>query len=205
MEVDSAQYYSMAVEMLNKGEFLEFTDRGKPYLDKPPFIFWVSGLFFSIFGISEFAFKLPSILFSILGIYSCYRFARLYYSNETALLAALILATTQGYYHFNNDVRTDTYLTNSVIASVWLIAEFLSHRKLLYCLGGFFFAGIAMLSKGPMGLVSPILAYFVQGQLARIVALGVACRNLYDCFGDKSDVNWFIPPIRSASRADGKW
>jgi 4-amino-4-deoxy-L-arabinose transferase-like glycosyltransferase len=159
MEVDSAQYYSMAVEMLNKGEFLEFTDRGKPYLDKPPFIFWVSGLFFSIFGISEFAFKLPSILFSILGIYSCYRFARLYYSNETALLAALILATTQGYYHFNNDVRTDTYLTNSVVASVWLIAEFLSNRKLLYCLGGFFFAGIAMLSKGPMGLVSPILAF----------------------------------------------
>jgi 4-amino-4-deoxy-L-arabinose transferase-like glycosyltransferase len=159
MEVDSAQYYSMAVEMLKKGEFLEFTDRGKPYLDKPPFIFWISGLFFSLFGISEFAFKLPSILFSVIGIYSCYRLARLYYSRETAQLAALILATTQGYYHFNNDVRTDTYLTNSVIASVWLIAEFLSSRKLLYCVGGFFFAGIAMLAKGPMGLVSPILAF----------------------------------------------
>lgn len=159
MEVDSAQYYSMAVEMLKKGEFLEFTDRGKPYLDKPPFIFWISGLFFSIFGISEFAFKLPSILFSVLGIYACYRLARIYYNKETAQLAALILATTQGYYHFNNDVRTDTYLTNSVIASVWLIAEFLSKRRLLYCLGGFFFAGIAMLAKGPMGLISPILAF----------------------------------------------
>lgn len=159
MEVDSAQYYSMAVEMLNKGEYLEFTDRGKPYLDKPPFIFWISGLFFSIFGISEFAFKFPSILFSVLGIYACYRLARLYYNKETAQLAALILATTQGYYHFNNDVRTDTYLTNSVIASVWLIAEFLSNRNFRYCLGGFFFAGIAMLAKGPMGLVSPILAF----------------------------------------------
>ena len=159
MEVDSAQYFSMSVEMLKKGEFLEFTDRGKPYLDKPPFIFWISGLFFSVFGINEFAYKFPSILFSVIGIFSCYRFARLFYSKDTALLAALMLATTQGYYHFNNDIRTDTYLTNSVIASVWLIAEFLQNRKFIFCLAGFFFAGIAMLAKGPMGLVSPILAF----------------------------------------------
>ncbi len=159
MEVDSAQYFSMSAEMLEKGNFLEFTDRDKEYLDKPPFIFWITGFFFYVLGIGEFAFKLPSILFSLLGIYATYRLSRVYYSKETAFLAALILASTQGYFHFNNDVRTDTYLTNSVIASVWLIAEFLNKRKLLFCLGGFFFAGLAMLAKGPMGLVAPIAAF----------------------------------------------
>jgi len=159
MEVDSAQYFSMSVEMLESGSFLEITDRGKEYLDKPPFIFWISGLFFYLFGVGELAFKLPSLLFSVLGIYATYRLAKRYYSKETAILAALILAATQGYFHFNNDVRTDTYLTNSVIASVWLIAEFLNNRKLLFCLGGFFFAALAMLAKGPMGLVAPIAAF----------------------------------------------
>ncbi len=159
MEVDSAQYFSMSAEMLERGNFLEFTDRGKEYLDKPPLIFWVTGLFFYVFGIGEIAFKLPSILFSILGIYATYRLARVYYSKETAILAALILASTQGYFHFNNDVRTDTYLTNSVIASVWLITEFLHNRKLIFCVAGFFFAALAMLAKGPMGLVAPIAAF----------------------------------------------
>jgi 4-amino-4-deoxy-L-arabinose transferase-like glycosyltransferase len=159
MEVDSAQYFSMSVEMLDRGNYLEFYDRGKEYLDKPPFIFWISGLFFSIFGVNEFAFKLPSILFSILGMYATYRFTKLYYSDRTAWLAALILGTTQGYFHFNNDVRTDTYLTNSVIASTWMLAAFIQNKKWYYWIGGFFFAGIAMLAKGPMGLVSPILAF----------------------------------------------
>ncbi len=159
MEVDSAQYFSMSVEMLERGNFLEFTDRGKEYLDKPPLIFWVTGLFFYVFGIGEIAFKLPSLLFSILGVYATYRLARVYYSKDTALLAAVILASTQGYFHFNNDVRTDTYLTNSVITSVWLIAEFLRNRKFLFCLAGFFFAALAMLAKGPMGLVAPIAAF----------------------------------------------
>lgn len=159
MEVDSAQYYSMTNEMMRSGNWLEFTDRGKPYLDKPPFIFWISGLFFQIFGSSEFAFKLPSILFSILGWYATYRLALLFYDKQTARLAALMLATSQGYFHFNNDIRTDTYLTNSVITAVWMLSEFLyGNRKAYWWIGGFAFIGIGMLAKGPMGLVAPAAA-----------------------------------------------
>lgn len=168
MEVDSAQYYAMSHEMLERGNWLEFTDRAKPYLDKPPLIFWITGLFFSILGESELAFKLPSILFSILGIYATYRLARLFYARETAVFAALMLATTQGYYHFNNDVRTDTYLTNSVIAACWMLAEFLyGQRKSFWWLGGFAFIGLAMLAKGPMGLVAPVAAFGVHILLKR--------------------------------------
>ncbi len=159
MEVDSAQYFSMTNEMLQRGNWLEFTDRGKPYLDKPPFIFWISGLFFSVFGSSEFAFKLPSILFSIVGWYATYRLAALFYNGQTARLAALMLATSQGYFHFNNDIRTDTYLTNSVITAVWMLAEFLyGNRKAYWWMGGFACIGIGMLAKGPMALVAPAAA-----------------------------------------------
>lgn len=159
MEVDSAQYFSMTNEMLHRGNWLEFTDRNKPYLDKPPFIFWISGLFFSVFGSSEFAFKLPSILFSILGWYATYRLAALFYNKQTARLAALMLATSQGYFHFNNDIRTDTYLTNSVITAVWMLAEFLyGNRKAYWWMAGFAFIGIGMLAKGPMALVAPAAA-----------------------------------------------
>lgn len=155
MEIDSAQYANIAREMIWRGEYLEVLDQGKEYLDKPPFIFWISAFFYLIFGVNEFAFKLPAILFSCLGIYSVYRLTLLNYPRRTALLAALFLATTQGYFHFNNDVRTDNYLTNSVITAVWLLAEFLRSGKHRYWIGGFIFIGIGMLAKGPMGLVAP--------------------------------------------------
>jgi len=159
MEVDSAQYFSIAREMMDRGDYLHVYDRGVEYLDKPPFIFWITSLFFAIFGVNEFAFKLPSILFSLLGIYATYRFTLLYYSKKTALFAALILATTQGYFHFNNDIRTDTYLTNSIITAVWLLAEHLRSPRWFWWIAGFIFIGVAMLAKGPIGLMVPVLAF----------------------------------------------
>ena len=159
MEVDSAQYFSMSREMMERGDYLHVYDRGSEYLDKPPFIFWISSLFFALFGVNEFAFKIPSILFSLLGIYATYRFTLIYYSRQTAILAALIIATTQGYFHFNNDIRTDTYLTNSVITAVWMISEHLRSPRWYWWITGFVFIGVAMLAKGPLGLMAPLLAF----------------------------------------------
>jgi 4-amino-4-deoxy-L-arabinose transferase-like glycosyltransferase len=158
MEIDSAQYATIAQEMILRNDYLHVFDRGSEYLDKPPFIFWITAAFYHLFGMGTFAFKFPSILFSCLGIFATYKLARIYYSKETAVIAALILATTQGYFHFNNDVRTDTYLTNSVITAVWLICEYLRNNKWLYMLSGFAMIGIAMLSKGPLGLIIPVIA-----------------------------------------------
>lgn len=158
MEIDSAQYATIAQEMILRNDYLHVFDRGSEYLDKPPFIFWISAGFYHLFGMGTFAFKLPSILFSCLGIFATFKLARIYYSKETAIMAALILATTQGYFHFNNDVRTDTYLTNSIITAVWFISGYLRNNKWLYLLAGFAMIGIAMLSKGPLGIIIPAIA-----------------------------------------------
>ncbi len=158
MDVDAAQYASMGREMLERGDFLHVFDRGNEYLDKPPFIFWITTLSYSVFGIGNFAFKFPAILFAILGLISVFKFTKLWYDRETAILAAVLLATTQGYFHFTNDVRTDVYLTNSVIACVWMLSEQLKAPKSFWWIPAFVFAGIGMLAKGPLGLIAPTLA-----------------------------------------------
>jgi 4-amino-4-deoxy-L-arabinose transferase-like glycosyltransferase len=159
MDVDSGQYASMAREMIDSGNWLHFTDREVPYLDKPPFIFWITGLSYKLFGISNFTFKLPSILFSLLGIYSTFRFTKLYYSREAAIYSALVLASTQAYFHFNNDVRTDAYLTNAVIFSMWQLATYIKTNRKLNFILAFAGFGIAMLAKGPLGLMVPALGF----------------------------------------------
>ena len=63
MDIDAAQYASISREMLERNSFLQIYDLGKDYLDKPPMLFWLSALSMKIFGISDWAYRLPSFIF----------------------------------------------------------------------------------------------------------------------------------------------
>lgn len=157
IEIDAAQYAAMSVEMMHSDHPLLMYCRGNDYLDKPPFLFWINALFFKFFGISNYTYKLPSLLFSILGIYSTYRFTKKYYDEETGIIASLVLSTTLAWFQFNNDVRTDTILAGAVIFSIWQLCEYLDKKRWIYFWGATIGISIAMLTKGPIGLMVPVL------------------------------------------------
>ncbi len=159
MDVDAAQYASIAREMLERGDYLHVTNRYQDYLDKPPLLFWLSALSFKIFGISNFVYKLPSLLFALLGIFSTYKLGKLLYSEKTGILSALIFASCQAMFLITNDVRTDTILTGAIILSIWNIAAYNQSGKWISILAGFVGIALAMLAKGPIGLMAPALAF----------------------------------------------
>lgn len=168
MNIDAAQYAAMSLEMLQSGQFPEVYEQGRDYLDKPPLVFWTGALSFWLFGVSDFAYKLPSVLFSLLGVWSIFRFARLYYTASTARLAAWMLFTTQAFFLMNQDIRTDNLLLGAFLLTCWQIAAYEKSRKLIYLLGTGLGLGLGMLAKGPMGLVFPILTFvpvwLIQGR-----------------------------------------
>ena len=161
MDVDSAQYASISREMAETGNYLQVQHRGMDYLDKPPLLFWVNALLFSIFGVADWVFKLGSFLFTILGVYSTFRLGKILYNAETGRLAALLLYTCQAFFLFNNDVRTDTMLTSAVVFAIWQMTEWLHNRKWKWLIGGAVGIALAMLAKGPVGLMVPVLAFGV--------------------------------------------
>lgn len=63
MDIDAAQYASISREMLERNSFLQIYDLGKDYLDKPPMLFWLSALSMKLFGIYDWAYRIPSLLF----------------------------------------------------------------------------------------------------------------------------------------------
>jgi len=167
LDIDEAQYATMARQMLDTNSWLQIFDRNQNYLDKPPLVFWLSAISYKILGVSAFTYRLPSFLATILGIYSTFRLAKIYYSPKTAYLASLLLASTEAYFLFNHDVRTDNLLTNCVITSLWQIAEFIEKRKFYNLIMGFIFIGLSMLSKGMLGLMIPGLAFSTHFVLKR--------------------------------------
>lgn len=153
MEVDAAQYSIISMEMSWTKSFLQVYEHGKDYLDKPPLLFWTTALSYFTFGISNFSYKLPSVLITLLGIYSTYRFARLHYRREIAITSALILASTQALFLITNDVRTDSLLLGLTMFSVWQMSAYLLNRKAIhFILLGVGIAG-AMMAKGPLILI----------------------------------------------------
>lgn len=159
MDVDAAQYAAMSREMAETGNYLEIYHAGTDYLDKPPLIFWASSIWIKLFGATNWAYKLSSVLFSLLGIISTYKLGHLLYNKRIGFVAGLMLATTQAYFLFNHDVRTDTLLTAAVVFSVWQIMAFIFYRERMHLIGGFFGIGLGMLAKGPIALMIPMLAF----------------------------------------------
>jgi len=158
MDVDASQYASISMEMLQNGNWLQVQHRGADYLDKPPLLFWLSTSSFWLLGLSNWAYKLPSFLVALAGVWATYRFTLLFYGEKSARHAAFILASCMGLLVICNDVRTDTMLLGFSACAVWQLAEYLEFNRWKHLLAGFFFIGLAMLAKGPIGLVMPAFA-----------------------------------------------
>lgn len=154
MDIDSAQYAAMSMEMWQNQSFLEITNLGKPYLDKPPLIFWLSSLSMGVLGFYPWAFKLPTFLSTCIGLYSIYRLSHRIGGHDTAQKAFLILASSVAWLVFNNDVRTDALLANFVIFSCWQFVEWYRCRKYIHCFGIAIGTALAMLAKGPIGVIA---------------------------------------------------
>jgi len=159
MDQDATQYMTIASNMYKSGDFMTIKWRDDyNYLDKPPMLFWLSALSFSIFGVSAFAYRLPSILINLLGIFATYKLGKMLYNEKTGLYAAIIYASSFGIFVINSDVRTDTLLTGFVIFSIWQLMAYLQERKTVNFIFGFIGIGLAMSTKGPLGLIIPAIA-----------------------------------------------
>ena len=162
MDIDASQYASISREMLERNSYLQIFDLGKDYLDKPPMLFWLSALSMKIFGVYDWAYRIPSLLFLGVALYSTFKFTQLYYSNQTARLATIILASCQAFFLIAHDVRTDTILMGWVILSIYLLAKWAEQNNTR----DFFLAIVAiaggMMTKGPIAIVVPVLCFVPQ-------------------------------------------
>ena len=155
---DGSKYAAVAREICDSGDWIRLKIHGEPYDQKPPLLFWLSAASFHLFGLSNFAFKLPLLLSGLLGIYSLYRLAKGLYDPLVAHLAVAMTVTTQASFLYFMDIHTDTVLMSFVIFSLWQFREFLVKGRSINGYLGFVGIGLAMLTKGPVGAVVPFFA-----------------------------------------------
>jgi 4-amino-4-deoxy-L-arabinose transferase-like glycosyltransferase len=156
---DEARYAQVAHEALANQQFLDFTWNGKPYVNKPPVLFWTLALSFKVLGESEWAARLPSVLMGVGTILIVYLTGSFAAGRLAGTFAALI---PLGCYEFvargARECATDSPLVFfSALALYAFVRARLNHRWLALSAGA---AGLAILTKGIAGLI-PLLTALV--------------------------------------------
>ncbi len=158
MDTDSAHHANIALRMHLTGDYVTLIDQAGDYLDKPHLHFWLCSLSYKIFGVTSFAYKLPSFLFTVLGIYSTYCLGKSLYNTEVGKLAALILASSFAFILANNDVRMDAILTASIAFATWQLVEFVQHKKIMHVVGAALGLALGFSTKGHIAVFVPAVA-----------------------------------------------
>ncbi len=150
---DGTLYATIAKTMALKHDYINLYAQGADWLDKPHFPFWITALSFNCFGFTTWAYKLPGILFMMMGVRYTYLFAKDIYNKEIALWSSLILLTAQHIVVSNYDVRAEPYLTGLVIAAVYHLYKAYLENSFWQLLAGCVFAACAIMTKGMFALI----------------------------------------------------
>ena len=125
-------YGSIAKHIVVTNNWTDLVLSGHDWLDKPHLPFWLTALSYKVFGINAFAYILPGFIFNLIGVYYTYRLARLWYSKEVGILAALFTVTALHIMLSSIDVRAEAYLLGEIMPACYYWLKFDRQSKLKY-------------------------------------------------------------------------
>ena len=146
---DEPRFALVARDMLQSGDWLIPRVGGDLYADKPPVFFWLLSLSYLLVGSWRWSFLLPSLLAGMLTLWLVFDLGRRLWDQRTGLWAAVaVLVSVQFAYQFKR-AQIDPVLVAMTTASFYLIARHVllgPDWRLLT--GGFFLAGLGVITKG---------------------------------------------------------
>ncbi|MDP2923682.1 MAG: glycosyltransferase family 39 protein [Candidatus Omnitrophota bacterium] len=154
-------YAQSAKEMIQQKTWITPYIFGQPQFEKPVFIYWLLRIGFLIFGVSNFGARFFPALFAAIGVITVYFLGILGFRDEKkAFLSGLILMSCGMYVGLAKTVFTDMiFSTLMLLALTFFFWGYVKQSKklagiLLFSL----FSGLAVLTKGPLGIIIPVLA-----------------------------------------------
>ncbi len=167
MEPDAAIYAEIAREMLVSGNWWALTYDGYEFLDKPHLPFWLTAISFWIFGVNDFAYKLPGLICSGLSIYFTWKSARLLFGRSVANTSALVLLSSFHFLLNINDVRAEPYLIAFITGSFYYFICWTKTQQLKFIALCGVLSACAFMTKGLFALI-PILGVMFGFLLANL-------------------------------------
>ncbi|WP_018618223.1 ArnT family glycosyltransferase [Spirosoma luteum] len=185
---DEINFAEAAREMIVLRDYLHVHINFKPFYEKPPLFFWLQSAMMNIFGINEFAARLPNAICGIISLVYLYNLGEKLHSHRFGLLWALAyLGSVTPHLYFRSGIIDPFFNLFIFIGLVNLILASWKRERLgggmtapksewTYLLIGGFVLGLGILTKGPVAYLIVCLVLVIYWMLGRF--------------------RWFITPVQ---------
>jgi 4-amino-4-deoxy-L-arabinose transferase-like glycosyltransferase len=157
-DVDSVQA-QIARNMLQSGDWVTARLDGVAYLEKSPLVYWAIAVSFKIFGVHDWAARIPVALAAILLSWLTARIVGWAMGSQAALYAGLSVVTSLGLWLFTRVLIPDVILTLTIAFTLWCLLRALEEEEehwRKWALLAWIAVGVGVLLKGLIAIVFPL-------------------------------------------------
>ena len=184
-DVDAVQA-QIARNMLQSGDWVTARLNGIAYLEKSPMNYWMVAASFAVFGVHDWAARLPLALMVVALCWVTLRFGKWAFGTDAGFHSGLVLSTSIGLFLFTRILIPDATLTLTIALAMWCFLRALEPHERKTGLWAFLlavFLGIGFLLKGLIAILFPAGAALVYMAVTRQLFSRDAWRRLHPFSG----------------------
>jgi 4-amino-4-deoxy-L-arabinose transferase-like glycosyltransferase len=163
------QYGGAAKVMVRNGSWLIPENDGIPRLVKPPLLYWALAASMKVFGVNEFAARLPNALAVVAWVVITFLIGREMGGISRGWLAGIVLLTSLGTFTLGRIVMPEPMFSALIAAALYCALRGVDNMawRATWFLGFWLFASLASFTKGWHGLLYPLAILGVAALFSR--------------------------------------
>lgn len=157
-DVDAVQA-QIAQNMLQSGDWVTARLDGVKYLEKSPMKYWMIAVCFMVFGVHDWAARIPIAISTVLLCWVVARFAAWAFGRRAGMCAGIVLATSVGLFLFTRILIPDVILTLAITVTLWGLLRAVDEEErhpTRWAMLMWASMGVGLLLKGLIAAVFPV-------------------------------------------------
>jgi 4-amino-4-deoxy-L-arabinose transferase-like glycosyltransferase len=154
---DEINFAESAREMIESGNYMRVQINYEPFWEKPPLFFWMQVLAMKVFGVNEFAARLPNAVCGIVTLITIYAIGKRLHGPCFGLWWTGLHATSfLPHLYFKSGI-IDPWFNLFIFLGIYFLSRFIDQREagerhMRSLVLSALFAGLSVLTKGPVGM-----------------------------------------------------
>ena len=150
---DEVNFAECAREMIVSKDFFNVTINYEAFWEKPPLFIWMQTLSMLVFGINEFAARFPNVIAAVFTLLALYRFGKEFFGEKFGIAwSALYACSILPFMYFNSGI-IDPWFNFFIFSGIIQFYKGSTHKNTRNFMLSGLFIGLAILTKGPVGLL----------------------------------------------------
>jgi len=166
-DLDEGAFSEATREMLVGHDYITTYLNGELRFDKPILIYWFQLLSVKIFGLNEFALRLPSAVSGAFWAGAIYIFTKRVWDSKIAFWATIFMISSLQINMIAKASIADSLLNLFITLSMFGIYLFFQTREKRYIYWTFLFVALGTLTKGPVAIMIPLIVSLILFAIRR--------------------------------------